>query len=126
MSQETTLELHQKERVKAVLSEYGIEHHPPLVNALYEIFCSKGDVNERRNAFMQKCAVFVGQYDRQMVRDFFDYWTEMNEGGKKMRFEMQKVFDISRRLGTWNRNNKKSYGQRVSTLREGIRSTLQR
>jgi hypothetical protein len=32
------------------------------------------------------------------------YWTEHNPGGKKMRFEMQKVFDIHRRILTWKRN----------------------
>jgi hypothetical protein len=43
-----------------------------------------------------------------MLRDFYDYWTETNEGGRKMRFEMQKVFDMKRRLKTWDNNNKKS------------------
>ena len=36
-----------------------------------------------------------------LVRAFCNYWTEHNEGGLKMRFEMQKVFNHSKRLNTW-------------------------
>ena len=37
-----------------------------------------------------------------MIRAFFEYWTEKQPKGKKMRFEMQKVFDIKKRLVTWS------------------------
>jgi hypothetical protein len=41
-----------------------------------------------------------------MLKKFFLYWTEKKPKGRKMRFEMVKVFDIERRLTTWNgRNN---------------------
>ena len=40
------------------------------------------------------------------LRKFFDYWTEKNENGKKMRFEKDKVFDIKRRLATWASRDK--------------------
>ena len=63
-------------------------------------------IEERANTFMQKVAIHIPEYSKEMLREFFDYWTEMNDGGKKMRFEMQKVFDISKRLKTWDRNNK--------------------
>lgn len=46
-------------------------------------------------------------YQKEMCVEFYDYWTEMNEGGKKMRFEMEKIFEISRRLSTWLQNDKK-------------------
>lgn len=37
---------------------------------------------------------------------FIDYWTEKNLSGKKMKFEMQKTFDIKRRLLKWIQNAK--------------------
>ena len=40
------------------------------------------------------------------VDSFIDYWTESNENGRKMRFEMQKTFDIKRRLSKWLKNDK--------------------
>jgi|21_taG_2_1085346.scaffolds.fasta_scaffold00163_34 hypothetical protein len=41
-----------------------------------------------------------------LVSDFTDYWTESNHNGQKMRFEMQKTFDIKRRLTKWVKNDK--------------------
>ena len=41
-----------------------------------------------------------------MLNEFFAYWTEKSENGKKMRFEFEKVFDVKRRLVTWNKRNK--------------------
>src|SRR5271155_3976258 len=46
-------------------------------------------------------------YEKDMCVAFYNYWKEMNPGGKKMRFEMEKIFDISRRLSTWLQNDKK-------------------
>ena len=37
---------------------------------------------------------------------FIEYWTEKNEGGKKERWQMQKVFDVKRRFRTWINNQK--------------------
>ena len=40
-----------------------------------------------------------------MLKDFVGYWTESNENGLKMKFEMQKTFDIKRRLQRWHKND---------------------
>ena len=45
------------------------------------------------------------QYGKALIREFFDYWTEHNENGRKMRFEKEKTFEISRRLARWSKNN---------------------
>ena len=37
--------------------------------------------------------------------NFFLYWTEKNKSGSKFRAEMEKTFDISRRLKRWSSNN---------------------
>jgi hypothetical protein len=65
-------------------------------------------IDDRAKLFMEKIAIHLDTYPKDMLRDFYDYWTETNEGGRKMRFEMQKVFDMKRRLKTWDNNNKKS------------------
>ncbi len=74
-------------------------------------------IENRRDFFMQKVAEHLPQYGKEMLREFFDYWTEMNEGGRKMRFEMQKVFDVKKRLTTWSKNNKFN-GQAKSVTNE--------
>lgn len=89
-------------------------------------------IEERKEKFYNDCAVYVDQYPKGMIRDFFDYWTEKNASGVKMRFEMQKVFELSKRLVTWarkdnnfsNRGNNKTTGaqQTAITLAEEIAS----
>lgn len=39
----------------------------------------------------------------EMIK-FKNYWTELSKNGKKQRWEMEKVFEVKRRLGTWFRN----------------------
>ena len=59
-------------------------------------------LEERENDFMWKIAeVGKGIYPDEMLRAFFNYWSDHNENGKKMLFEMQKTFDIKKRLAKW-------------------------
>ena len=39
-----------------------------------------------------------------MIRAFFNKWTEKNDGAKKMRYEMERTFEIPKRLATWKNN----------------------
>jgi len=50
---------------------------------------------------------YKDKYSRDMLLEFYDYWTEKNPSGRKMRFEKQKTFDIARRLSRWKQNDKK-------------------
>jgi hypothetical protein len=45
-------------------------------------------------------------YPLEMLLKFCNYWTEPNKSKTKMRFELEKVFDISRRLVTWSNRDK--------------------
>jgi len=65
-------------------------------------------LDEREKEFMELVAKNLDSYPKEMLRAFYDYWTEKNEGGRRMRFEMQKVFDIKKRLVTWKNNEKKN------------------
>lgn len=42
-----------------------------------------------------------GKYTNDMKSKFCDYWTERNKSETKMRYELQPVFEIRRRLVTW-------------------------
>jgi len=56
---------------------------------------------ERMEAFRLRLVPYLDKYGRDTLNAFYGYWTERNENGQKMRFEMEKVFDVSRRLATW-------------------------
>ncbi len=68
----------------------------------------KKSLEERKEVFRVKCIDVEGESYDNYLRDFFEYWTEHNEGGSKMRFEMSKnqPFNIKRRLATWKKNQK--------------------
>lgn len=59
----------------------------------------------RKNKFKDTIAPFVSKYGKDMCNDFFAYWTEPNKSKSKMKFEMQKTWDVNLRLNTWNKNN---------------------
>jgi len=65
------------------------------------------DLDFRKKIFMNECAAWVETYPKEMLRDFFEYWTEPNKSGSKMRFELEKTWDLSRRLRTWENNDLK-------------------
>tara|TARA_R110000868_G_scaffold128010_2_gene335940 strand:- start:555 stop:1271 length:717 start_codon:yes stop_codon:yes gene_type:complete len=78
---------------------------------------STATFEQREKDFMTKLAPFVETYGKEMLRDFYNYWTERNENGKKMRFEMQKVFQHERRLITWSKNIKQNKHGKQPTAR---------
>lgn len=55
----------------------------------------------KKEDFYNSLVPFVSVYGKEMVRAFFDYWTEPNKSQTKMRFELEKTWDLSRRLNTW-------------------------
>lgn len=46
-----------------------------------------------------------GIYDTNMLKKFFDYWSEPNTSKTKMRFEMEKTWDLGKRIARWANNN---------------------
>ena len=63
------------------------------------------DKYKRENEFRHAAQSYQSDYSQELINAFCDYWTESKPNGKKMKFEMQKTFDIGRRLATWERNN---------------------
>ena len=61
------------------------------------------------------------KYPQEMLESFFRYWTECNEKGRKMRFEMQPVFDMKLRLATWKANGER-FKQRWPQVRGTTRT----
>lgn len=64
-------------------------------------------LQERRLDFGRSLTQYLEVYDKRMIREFFDYWTEAGENERMMRFEKQNSFDIKLRLIRWHNNNKR-------------------
>ena len=54
-----------------------------------------------------KAEVFSYEYPEDMLSDFYSYWSEpKSKTNKRMRWEYQPTFEISRRLKTWAKREK--------------------
>ena len=74
------------------------------VNVNVNVTDTVNDKEIREITFREQVAQHT-TYESSMRDSFADYWTESNEKGVKLRFEMQKTFDIGRRLKKWSSND---------------------
>lgn len=67
----------------------------------------KRNLDTVTNKFLMEVSAFKELYSVEMLEAFIDYWTEPNKSNTKLRYELQKTFDIARRLKTWSKNESK-------------------
>jgi hypothetical protein len=63
-------------------------------------------ISEKKLKFYDDCKPFLEKYPKEMLRRFYNYWVELNKSGTRMRYELERTFEISRRLTTWANNDK--------------------
>ena len=81
-----------------------------------------------KQEFVEELKPFTEKFGKDMVRGFYEYWTEPSASGK-MKFQLEKTWDTSRRLSTWARNEKKfnpkeEKKQTGHVARDGTRITM--
>ena len=54
----------------------------------------------------------IEKYGKPLLDAFYDYWTETNISGKKMKYQMEKTFDVNKRLINWAKNDYDGYWKR--------------
>lgn len=59
------------------------------------------ELKKRAGVFYKSLVPYVKTYGREMIRQFYDYWTEPNKSRTKMRYELERTWDTKRRLNTW-------------------------
>lgn len=65
------------------------------------------NIDERKLKFASTLADFNQIYSRDMLKEFYEYWTEPNKSNTKFRQETEKTWSLERRLKTWSGNDKK-------------------
>ena len=68
-------------------------------------------IAQRREKFTQEVhlAAPACGMDESEAKRFADYWTESNPGGRKMRFEMERVFNMRRRMAYWMERSRRMH-----------------
>lgn len=69
--------------------------------------------NKKREAFKIEVWKFNEKYSVDLLAEFYRYWSEKQTTGWKMKWELQKTFEIDRRLVTWLNNQKKFNGNEL-------------
>jgi hypothetical protein len=68
---------------------------------------SKEDkIKELKDAFLQTLQTFKSEYPKEILNAFYLYWTEPNKSLTKIRWELEKTWDVSLRLKTWASRDK--------------------
>lgn len=74
----------------------------------------EGKINEKQTAmvarqkeFANALVPFVDQYGKKLIRAFYNHWSEPNKSKTKMKFELEKTWEIGLRLQKWEDNDRK-------------------
>lgn len=90
---------HTYDEVKGVDNTYTI-----LDNTILEK--SKVDLDGRKLKFASSLEIHLEKYGKVLLNEFYKYWTEPNKSKTKLRWELEKTWDVARRLERWSRNDK--------------------
>jgi len=63
------------------------------------------EIEDAIEIFKRKVLEFKKEYSEKMLTAFFEYWTEPNPSRTKVRFQMEKTWDLKRRLKRWANND---------------------
>ena len=71
------------------------------------------NIEDRKLKFASTLQIFLPQYGREVLNEFYGYWTEPNKSNTKFRQELEKTWDLNRRLERWTKSDF-SKGQNLS------------
>tara|TARA_Y100000310_G_C20632976_1_gene789622 strand:- start:795 stop:1625 length:831 start_codon:yes stop_codon:yes gene_type:complete len=67
---------------------------------------SKGyNILKRSEEFEISLQKYIKQYNSDLLKNFYDYWTEPNKSRTMLKYEMEKTWDLGRRLKRWADND---------------------
>lgn len=99
----------------AVLEQF-IPKNPPIRAGMAEVIPKvknsrvekrkEENIDDRKLKFASTLEPFLQTYGRDLLNDFYKYWTEPNKSGTKFRQELEKTWSLERRLETWAKNDK--------------------
>ena len=73
---------------------------------------AQNKIDVRVNKFYDSLVPFLGTYDKKMLRNFFDYWSEPNRNNTKMKWELERTWKTDLRLKNW-KNREETRGTMV-------------
>ncbi len=87
-----------------------VKHLKKEIAKLSESSTIKDDNNinnlaSRKLKFADTLKPYLEMYGKNLLNDFYAYWTEPNKSNTKFRQELERVWDLKKRLNTWSKND---------------------
>lgn len=69
------------------------------------------NIEERKLKFASTLEPFKSKYGRDLLNQFYKYWTQPNKSNTKFKQELEQTWELSYRLETWSSKEKNSFGK---------------
>lgn len=92
------------------LQKHSTKHSQSTVSIDKQLNNKQETIEHRKKSFAEILIPFVDIYGKDMIREFYDYWSETTLNNKKMKYELEKTWSTERRLKTWSKNSVKFGG----------------
>lgn len=79
---------------------------------------NSGTIKTKKEVFESEVNTFL-EYSEEMRANFLRYWTELNASKTKMRFQLEKTFEVSKRLATWNSRSRQTFNSTQGRVQHG-------
>lgn len=99
--------LKQNEANEAVNVTVTVNDNVSVINKSKKKLDSGVNLQKIKDDFIATLSPFVSIYGKEMVNEFYKYWTEPNKSKTKLKFQMEKTWDVNLRLGRWEKNEYK-------------------
>ena len=67
------------------------------------------NIEERKLKFAHTLEPFKSKYGRDLLNQFYKYWTQPNKSNTKFKQELEKAWELSYRLETWSSREKTNF-----------------
>ncbi|MFZ4797075.1 MAG: hypothetical protein ACOYMA_06240, partial [Bacteroidia bacterium] len=67
------------------------------------------NIEERKLKFASTLEPFKSKYGRDLLNQFYKYWTQPNKSNTKFKQELEKAWELSYRLETWSSREKTNF-----------------
>lgn len=84
-------------------------------------FKKENSIEDKIEGFKISVQQFKIEHTNKMLDDFFNYWSELNKSKTKMRWELEKTWDMSKRLARWHNNNN---GKKAEPIKDNTTYTI--
>jgi len=81
-------------------------------------------IEKKREVFKQMITPYVKEYSKELLNSFFSYWSEADKDLVRLRWEMEKTWETSKRLARWLHNNPK-FGKTVTEQEDPTAKKIQ-